>query len=88
MRRGDFEELVRRHLDGVLEPRGFSLTPQPPADYNDDRPHAVFEDHLDDFNRRYPLLAVEGGAPCIDLWVELDSVQLQVERRIPLSMSS
>ena len=35
MRRGDFEDLVRRHLDGELVPRGFTLIPQPPADWDD-----------------------------------------------------
>jgi hypothetical protein len=72
MRRGDFEDLVRRHLDTVLVPRGFTLTPQPPASSNDDHARAVFEAHPDDFNQRYPVLAAGGDAPCIDLWIELD----------------
>jgi hypothetical protein len=72
MRRGDFEDLVRRHLDGELVPRGFTLTPQPPADWNDDQPHAVYEALPVDFNRRYPALAVGGDPPCIDLWIQLD----------------
>lgn len=71
MRRGDFEDLLRRHLDGELVQRGFALTPQPPADWDDKEPHAVFEAEPADFNRRYPALA--GDDPnCIDLWVELD----------------
>src|SRR3984893_19394841 len=73
MRRGDFEGLVRRYLDGELEPRGFTLTPQPPADCDDGQPRAVYEAKPDDFNRRYPILAASGDAPCIDLWVELES---------------
>jgi hypothetical protein len=72
MRRGDFEDLVRRHLDGELVPRGFTLTPQPPADWNDDQPRAVYEALPVDFNRRYPALAVGGDPPCIDLWIQLD----------------
>ena len=72
MRRGDFEGLVRRYLDGELEPRGFTLTPQPPADCDDGQPRAVYEAKPDDFNRRYPILAASGDAPCIDLWVELE----------------
>lgn len=72
MRRGDFENLVRSHLDGELEPRGFTLTPQPPADWDDEQPHAVYEAEPADFNARYPALAVGDDARCIDLWVELD----------------
>src|SRR2546425_4387998 len=72
MRRGDFEDLVRRHLDGELVPRGFALTPQPPANWDDDQPHAVYEADPEDFNRRYPALAVGGDPRCIDLWIQLD----------------
>jgi hypothetical protein len=72
MRRGDFEDLVRRHLDGDLVPRGFTLTPQPPADWDDDQPHAVYEARPDEYDRRYPALAVGGDQPCIDLWIQLD----------------
>jgi hypothetical protein len=72
MRRSDFEDLVRRHLDRALLPRGFALTPQPPADRDDDEPHAVYEARSDDFNRRYPALAVRGEPGCIDVWVVLD----------------
>lgn len=72
MRRGDFEDLVRRHLDGALLPRGFALTPQPPAGWDDEEPHAVYEAWSDDFNRRYPALAVFGDPGCIDVWVLLD----------------
>ena len=72
MRRGDFEDLVRRHLDGELVPRGFTLIPQPPADWDDDQPRAVYEARPDEFDRRYPALAVGGDPPCIDLWIQLD----------------
>lgn len=72
MRRGDFEDLVRRHLDAALLPRGFALTPQPPADWDDEQPHAVYEAGSDDFNQRYPALAVHGDPGCIDLWILLD----------------
>lgn len=72
MRRGDFEDLVRRHLDGELIRRGFTLTPQPPADWDDEQPHAVYEADPADFNRRYPALAVGGDPRCIDLWIHLD----------------
>jgi hypothetical protein len=63
MRRGDFEALVRQHLDRELGPRGFRLTPQPPADWDDPQPCAVYEAEPGDFNRRYPALAVAGDAP-------------------------
>lgn len=72
MRRGDFEALVRRHLDGELRPRGFQLTPQPPADWEDEQPHVVYEVDPADFNRRYPALAVDGDPRCIDLWIQFD----------------
>jgi hypothetical protein len=72
MRRGDFEYLVRRHLDDELVPRGFTLIPQPPADWDDDQPTAVYEARPDEFDRRYPALAVGGDPPCIDLWIQLD----------------
>lgn len=63
---------MRRHLDSVLEPRGFTLTPQRPPDVNDEQPHAVYEANPGDFNQRYPALAVNGDAPCVDLWVQLE----------------
>jgi len=72
MRRGDFEALVRHHLDGALTTRGFNLTPQPPADWEDAQPDAVYEADPEDFNRRYPALAVDGDPRCIDLWIQLD----------------
>ena len=72
MRRGDFEALVQRHFDDQLVPRGFTLTPQPPADWDDEQPDAVLEARPDDFNRRYPALAAPDEPFCIDLWVELD----------------
>lgn len=64
---------MRGHLDGVLVHRGFALTPQPPSNCDDESPRAVYEANPDDFNRRYPAIALGGGAPCIDLWIELDS---------------
>jgi len=73
MRRGEFERLVQRHLDHVLLPRGFRLTPQPPADVMDEQPSAVYEADPGDFARRFPRLA--GGlsdAPCVDFWVHLN----------------
>jgi hypothetical protein len=72
MRRGDFEDLVRRHLDSVLVPRGFTLTPQPPSDWDDEQPRAVYEADPEEFNRRYPAIAVGDDVPCIDVWIELD----------------
>jgi hypothetical protein len=69
MRRGDFEDLVRRYLDGELTPRGFRLTPQPPADWEDVQPRAVYEAAPADFNRRYPALASDDPR-CIDLWID------------------
>lgn len=72
MRRGAFEDLVRRHLDSVLVPRGFTLTPQPPSDCDDEQPRAVYEADPEDFNRRYPAIAVGSDLPCIDVWIELD----------------
>jgi hypothetical protein len=72
VRRGDFEDLIRRHLDGELVPRGFTLKPQPPANWDDDQPRAVYEANPEDFNRRYPALAVGGDPPCIDLWIQFD----------------
>jgi hypothetical protein len=82
MRRGDFEDLVRRHLDEALLPRGFALTPQPPADFDDDEPHAVYEAWSDDFNRRYPALAVFGDPGCIDIWVLLDPRTGRISSRL------
>jgi hypothetical protein len=71
MRRGDFEDVVRRHLDEELVSRGFALTPQQPADWDDAQPHAVYEADPADFNRRFPALASDDPR-CIDLWVQLD----------------
>jgi hypothetical protein len=78
MRRGDFEDIVRRHLDGELEPRGFKLTPQPPADWDDQRPLAVYEAEPGDFNQRYPALAFDADARCVDLWVQLDPATTRI----------
>jgi len=74
VRRGDFEDLVRTFLDEELEGRGFRLTPQPPADAEDEKPAAVYEADPDDFAQRYPALdgRAGGNVPCVDLWVHLD----------------
>jgi hypothetical protein len=74
MRRGDFENLVRRYLDNELMPRGFRLTPQAPTDWNDEKPAAVYEADPDDFAKRYPALRPHPGSEvrCIDFWVHLD----------------
>jgi hypothetical protein len=73
MKRGEFEQLVRDHLDDVLRPRGFALTPQPPADVEDEEPAAIYEAVPQDFVRRYPTLG-EGmlDQPCVDLWIKQD----------------
>ncbi len=74
MRRGDFEYLVRQYLDGELLPRGFRLTPQPPADWIDDKPAVVYEANPDEFGERYPALdgRASGNIRCVDLWVHLE----------------
>src|SRR5256886_504867 len=72
MRRGDFENLVRRHLDAALVPRASPLIPHPPEDGDDAHPRAVYEAGRGGFDRRYPALAVGGDPPCIDLWIELN----------------
>ena len=75
MKRGDFEELVREHLDGVLVSRGFVSVPQPPADVEDAEPAAVYEAEPADFARRYPGLARDmdlENVSCVDLWVKLN----------------
>jgi hypothetical protein len=74
MRRGDFENLVGRYLDVELEARGFQLIPQPPADFDDERPAALYEANPDDFGERYPALDGRPGGNdrCVDLWVHLD----------------
>jgi hypothetical protein len=84
VRRGDFEHLVRRYLDMDLESRGFRLTPQPPADWEDEKPSAVYEADPDDFGERYPALDARAGGnvPCIDLWVHLDPVTGQISSEL------
>lgn len=74
MRRGDFEDLVRRHLDAELNPRGFRLIPQPPADWDDEKPAVVYEANPNDFGERYPTVVggALGNAPCVDLWIRFD----------------
>src|ERR1700736_5104408 len=74
VRRGDFEDLVRTFLDEELEGRGFRLTPQRPADAEDEKPAAVYEADPDYFAERYPALdgRAGGNVPCVDLWVHLD----------------
>jgi hypothetical protein len=84
VRREDFEHLVRRYLDIDLESRGFRLTPQPPADWEDEKPWVVYEAHPDDFGERYPALDARAGGnvPCIDLWVHLDPVTGQISSEL------
>ena len=74
MRRGDFENLLRRLLDTELNPRGFALTPQAPADFVDERLSAVFEADPDEFGERYPALdgRASGNTMCVDLWFHVD----------------
>jgi hypothetical protein len=73
MKRGDFERLVQRHLDAALLPRGFTLTPQAPADVDDPQPSAVYEAKTKDFAHRFPRLAASlSDAPCVDFWVHLN----------------
>jgi hypothetical protein len=74
VRRGDFQDLVQRYLDIELHPRGFRLAPQPPADWDDEKPQVVYEANPDEFGERYPALDIRarGNVPCVDLWVHLD----------------
>ena len=74
MRRGEFENLLRQALDDELVRRGFRLTPQPPADFDDEKPAAVYEADPDEFGQRYPPLdgRAGGNVRCVDLWVYLD----------------
>lgn len=74
MRRGDFEDLVRRYLDSEVGSRGFRLIPQPPAEWEDEKPQAVYEADPNDFGERYPALdeRVGGNVMCVDLWIHLD----------------
>jgi hypothetical protein len=79
IRRGDFEGLVQEVFDPVPRSHGFTLTPQPPADWRDrGRAHAVYETTPRDFARRFPgVLAwttTDGvdDIGCVDLWIEAD----------------
>ena len=74
MRRGDFENRLRGSLDKQLTPRGFHLTPQPPADFFDEKPAAVYEADSDEFGLRHPALdrRLAGNTRCVDLWFHLD----------------
>jgi hypothetical protein len=76
MRRGYFEELLRRHLDIDLAPLGLHLVPQPPEDVEDANPSAVFEADANEFGQRYPALdnRNRGNTICVDLWIHLDPV--------------
>jgi hypothetical protein len=75
MRRGEFENRLREALDKELTPRGFRLVPQPPADFLDDKPAAVYEADPDEFGPRYPALdsRLTGNTRCVDLWFYLDT---------------
>jgi hypothetical protein len=74
VRREDFESLARLALDEQLNACGFHLVPQPPGDFFDDRPAALYEADPDDFGLRYPALdpRIRGITPCVDLWFHLD----------------
>ncbi|MGH2748608.1 MAG: hypothetical protein ACRDKB_11885 [Actinomycetota bacterium] len=74
MTRGDFERLIQHHMDEVLRPRGFALTPQPPADVHDPEPFAVYEADPEEFARRYPKLgeSLLDDDPCVDIWIKHD----------------
>jgi hypothetical protein len=74
MRRGDFENLLRRLLDKELNPRGFALTPQAPADFIGEKQAAVYEANPDQFGERYPALdqRATGNTICVDLWFHFD----------------
>ena len=74
MRRGEFENLLRRLLDKELNPRGFTLTPQARADVVSTTLAAVFEANPDQYGERYPALdqRATGNTPCIDLWFHFD----------------
>lgn len=74
-----FEEFACRHLDPVLNPRGFRLTAQ--SGFGVGRngiPYssAVYEAEPKDFARRYPRLGEpmshDPHYPCIDFWVKQD----------------
>jgi hypothetical protein len=74
MRRGDFENLLRGALDSDLNPRGFHLTPQAPADFIDDTPWAVYEADPNEYGERYPRLDSRdtGNTICVDLRFHLN----------------
>lgn len=74
MRRGDFENLLRRLLDKELNPRGFTLTPQAPSDFVNQLQAAAYEANPEQFGQRYPALdqRATGNTRCVDLWFHLD----------------
>jgi hypothetical protein len=76
VRRSDFEAQVRRHLDATLGPRGFTLTPQPPADWEDTMPAAIYEADPKDYELHYPSLRARfnGEVSCIDIWIKSEAV--------------
>lgn len=89
IRRGDFEGLVQQFFDPVLRSHGFTLTPQPPADWRDrGRAHAVYETTPRDFARHFPgVLAwtMTDGVDdigCVDLWIEADLATSRVAVRL------
>lgn len=76
MKRSEYEAHVADTPDPVLNPRGFTLTAQPPADRNDATPSAVYEADPGEFQRQLPRLASRYGdlsaVSCIDLFVRWD----------------
>lgn len=83
IRRGTFEELVRRSFDPVASAYGFSLTPQPPADHVEQRrAAAVYETTPTEFTRRFPSWATRwdlDDVGCVDLWIEVDLTTNRVD---------
>ena len=83
IRRGTFEDLVRCAFDPVVTTYGFSLTPQPPAEYVEQRPAAaVYETTPAEFTRRFPRWAAQWDfdeVGCVDLWVEADLATNRVD---------
>lgn len=74
MKRREFESLARRHLDEVLNRRGFVLRPRPPPDHEDAHPRAIYADDPEDYARRYPTLGPWRGreVAVIDIEITLD----------------
>lgn len=74
MKRREFESLARRHLDAVLNRRGFVLRPRPPPYHEDVHPRAIYTGDPEDYARRYPTLGPWRGREvgAIDIEITLD----------------